>query len=162
MRFSPSIAKKIKNLRVILTLTFGGLFLSSCISTRNGFRVPERDPDTWMAMQVTGYCDCGECCGWKRNIFGRAVIASGPNKGKSKAVGMTASGTRARMGTIAADTRVLPFGTILYVEGYGYGRVEDRGGAIQGNKIDLFFNSHRAALKWGRRSRQVAVWYPGR
>ena len=43
---------------------------------------------------------------------------------------MTASGTRARHGTLAADTSVLPFGTVVEVPGYGFGRVEDRGGAI--------------------------------
>lgn len=75
-------------------------------------------------------------------------------------VGQTASGTMARPGTVAADTRVLPFGTLVYVEGYGWGRVEDRGGAIRGNKLDLFFRSHRQALEWGRQHHQVQVWLP--
>ncbi len=54
-------------------------------------------------------------------------------------------------GTIAADTKYYPFGTIMYVPGYGKGVVEDRGSAIKGpGRIDLFFNSHGRALKWGR------------
>jgi len=55
---------------------------------------------------------------------------------------------------------VYPFGTVFYIEGYGYGRVEDRGGAIKGERIDLFFLSHRRALRWGRRTVRAKVWLP--
>jgi 3D (Asp-Asp-Asp) domain-containing protein len=72
---------------------------------------------------------------------------------------MTASGSQARHGTVAADTLRYPFGTILYIEGYGYGRVEDRGGAIKGDHIDLFFKSHEKALEWGRRHKRVLIWF---
>jgi 3D (Asp-Asp-Asp) domain-containing protein len=73
---------------------------------------------------------------------------------------VTASGTKARKGTIAADTRKFPFGTIMYIEGYGYGRVEDRGGAIKGNHIDLYFRTHQQALEWGKQTKRVKVWLP--
>jgi 3D domain len=64
-------------------------------------------------------------------------------------------------GTIAADTRFYPFGTRMYVPGYGWGRVEDRGGAIKGkDRIDLFFESHQDALYWGRRKVPVQIYYP--
>lgn len=60
-------------------------------------------------------------------------------------------------GTIAADTRYYPMGTRMYVPGWGYGRVEDRGGAIKGpRRLDLFFRSHGQAQEWGRRP--VKVW----
>ncbi|MBT3194322.1 MAG: 3D domain-containing protein, partial [Verrucomicrobia bacterium] len=85
---------------------------------------------------------------------------SGPLKGKVKRVGVTAWGTKAKRGTIAADTRRFPFGTIMHIEGYGYGRVEDRGGAIKGNHIDLFFHSHKQALQWGKQTKRVRVWLP--
>jgi 3D (Asp-Asp-Asp) domain-containing protein len=88
------------------------------------------------------------------------VIASGPDKGKPKRVGITASGTRARRGTLAADTRYYPFGTVMFVPGYGYGRVEDRGGAIRGEHIDVFFRSRRRALEWGRQTLPVRIWLP--
>jgi 3D (Asp-Asp-Asp) domain-containing protein len=88
------------------------------------------------------------------------VFSSGPLKGKPKKVGITASGTRARKGTIAADTRKYPFGTIMYIEGYGYGRVEDRGGAIKGEHIDLYFRSHKQALEWGKKTKRVKIWVP--
>jgi 3D (Asp-Asp-Asp) domain-containing protein len=108
-----------------------------------------------MEVEASGYCSCGECCGWRRSLLGTPVSKS---TGKRKAVGVTASGTRARPGTIAADTRVFPFGTVLYVPGYGYGRVEDRGSSMVGNKIDLFFPSHRQALEWGRKRVRALVW----
>lgn len=109
---------------------------------------------------TTAYCPCRECCSWKRNWLGQAVIASGPNKGKPKAVGITASGTKARFGTIAADTSIFPFGTVMYVPGYGYGVVEDRGGEIKGYHIDLYYSSHQTALEWGREIKEIKVWFP--
>ena len=109
-------------------------------------------------MIVTGYCRCGECCGWKRNWYGRPVYTSGPNKGKRKHVGLTASGTMAHKGTIAADLTRYTVGTIMYVEGYGYGRVEDSGGMIKGEHIDLYFLTHRQAQVWGRQRKTVKVW----
>jgi hypothetical protein len=61
-------------------------------------------------------------------------------------------------GTIAADTAYYPFGTRMYVPGYGWGRVEDRGGAIKGPaRIDIFYHSHRDALQWGRRRVNVTI-----
>lgn len=87
---------------------------------------PGRAPRV-VTLETTGYCSCGRCCGWTRNWFFRPVYASGLNRGKPKPVGLTASGVRARPGTIAADTSLFPFGTVMHVPGYGYGRVEDRG-----------------------------------
>ena len=100
---------------------------------------------------VTGYCNCGKCCGWRRSWFGFGppVYDYGPQKGKPKAVGVTYSGTRAHHGTIAADLSVYPIGTKLVVPGYGEGVVEDVGGAIKGRHIDIWFPSHREARRWG-------------
>jgi hypothetical protein len=54
-----------------------------------------------------------------------------------------------------------PFGTRMYVPGYGWGTVEDRGGAIKGrDRIDLFFDSHDDALLWGRKKVEVRIEYP--
>ncbi len=61
-------------------------------------------------------------------------------------------------GTIAADTNYYPFGTRMYIPGYGWGTVEDRGSAIKGPaRIDLFFSSHQEALQWGRRKVNVTI-----
>lgn len=62
-------------------------------------------------------------------------------------------------GTIAADTRHYPFGTRMYVPGYGYGVVEDRGSAIQGpGIIDIYHGSHAGALHWGRQQVEVTIY----
>ena len=75
-------------------------------------------------------------------------------------MGQTASGKQVKHGTIAADTTIYPFGTVIYVPGYGYGVVEDRGGAIKGERLDLYFSSHSQAKNWGRKKQEVQVWYP--
>ncbi len=139
------------------------LFLSSCIVFLTGcvgprYRIPKGAKPQIVKMETTGYCKCGKCCGWKRNWKLQPVVAYGPGKGQPKAVGITAAGTKAAPGTIAADTRRYPFGTIMYIPGYGWGRVEDIGSAIKGNHIDLFFSSHQKALEWGREYKKVKVW----
>lgn len=64
-------------------------------------------------------------------------------------------------GTIAADTRYYAFDTRMYVPGYGWGVVQDRGGAIKGSsRIDLYFPTHGRANQWGRRRVQVQVYAP--
>ena len=125
-----------------------------------GIRPPRGVKPQTVTILTTGYCRCGACCGWKRNWLLRPVYAYGPLKGQSKKVGQTASGVMARPGTIAADTQLYPFGTILYIEGYGYGRVEDRGGAIKGKHIDLYFRTHHQAMRWGKQTKSVRVWLP--
>lgn len=74
-----------------------------------------------------------------------------------KYYGITASGLRVKPGIVAVDPRVIPLGTKLYVEGYGYSLAADTGGAIKGNKIDLFFESVSEARKFGRRNIKVYV-----
>lgn len=64
-------------------------------------------------------------------------------------------------GTIAADTNYYPFGTRIQVPGYGWGEVRDRGSAIRGpNRLDIYFDSHRQALQWGRQRVPVKIIYP--
>jgi hypothetical protein len=63
-----------------------------------------------------------------------------------------------RDGTLAADTNHYPFNTRMYVPGYGWGRVEDKGGAIKGpHKLDVFVNRHSQTRPWGRRNLTVRV-----
>lgn len=79
--------------------------------------------------------------------------------------GITYSGVKVRRGdysTIAADLRVFPLGTILYIPGYGYGVVADKGGAIRGNKIDLYFKTKRDVFEqWGKKAIDVYVVHRG-
>lgn len=110
-------------------------------------------------IEVTAYCSCERCCGWKRDWRGIPVFASGRNRGKRKQIGQTASGLFARRGTLAADTEYYPFGTQMYIPGYGLGTVQDRGGAIRGaRRLDLYMHSHDAAKKWGRKWVEVFVY----
>lgn len=88
---------------------------------------------------LTGYCACPICCGAWSNI-------ENP---------ITASGEIAAAGrTIAADTSMFAFGTRLLINGQVY-VVEDRGSAIKGNHIDIFFSTHEEALEWGKRYSDV-------
>lgn len=137
----------------ILLIGFG-IAMAGCASLGKGGRVE------YTTLEATGYCKCGECCGWRRNLLLQPVYAYGPMEGEKKKIGITASGTKAKKGTIAADTSVFPFGTRMRIPGYGDGVVEDRGGAIQGGKIDLFFKTHKQALEWGRQMVTVEVRYP--
>ncbi|WP_036730217.1 3D domain-containing protein [Peptoniphilus mikwangii] len=76
---------------------------------------------------------------------------------------LTALGTKARVGAVAVDPKVIPLGSKLYIEtmdgwpSYGYAVAEDTGGAIKGNRIDLFFNSNATANDFGRRNVKVYV-----
>lgn len=77
--------------------------------------------------------------------------------------GITYSGVKVRrdkntISTIAADPKIFPLGTILYVPGYGYGVVADTGSAIKGRKIDLYFSTTKQVFKeWGKKEVEVLV-----
>ena len=86
--------------------------------------------------KITAYCSCSKCCG--------------------KSTGMTASGTRATAGKTVAASSKFAFGTKLNINGHIY-TVEDRGGAISGNRIDIYVNSHSEALQWGVKYLPVSV-----
>lgn len=80
-------------------------------------------------FKLTAYCSCKKCCG--------------------KTDGITATGTKAKQGrTIAVDTDVIPYGSKVMINGKEY-VAEDCGGAIKGNRIDVFFNNHTDALIFG-------------
>lgn len=67
----------------------------------------------------------------------------------------TFTGVYPHIGTIAVDPAVIPLGSRLWVEGYGYGVAEDTGGLIHGNIIDLFMDSREECLAWGRKKVNV-------
>lgn len=82
--------------------------------------------------------------------------STGKNPG-DPAYGITASGIPVAHGVVAVDPNVIPLGTQLYVEGYGYAVAADTGGAIKGNKIDLFYHDLGEALEFGRQTVRVYV-----
>ena len=76
--------------------------------------------------------------------------------------GKTASGRTVErnpngISTVSVDPSVFPFGTIFYVEGYGYAIASDTGSAINGNELDLYFDSSNECYDWGRKSVKVTV-----
>ena len=70
---------------------------------------------------------------------------------------LTKSGTLSRVGAVAVDPRVIPLGTELYVEGYGYCVAEDTGRLIKGNRIDVYLDSEAECVEWGVKNVTVHV-----
>lgn len=93
---------------------------------------------------ATAYCSCKKCC---------------DKDPSSKWYGITASGRKARWGTVAVDRRLIGLGTWLRIEGFPKTifRADDVGGAIKGKHIDLWFPSHREALEFGRQKLVVEL-----
>jgi len=94
-------------------------------------------------MRVTAYCPCAICCG-------------------SQADGITAGGepVTANGGRFVAAPKDIAFGAMVQVPGYADGRpvpVLDRGGAIKGDRLDVFFRTHAEALAWGVRWLDVTI-----
>ena len=95
-------------------------------------------------MEVTAYCPCTKCCGPNAN----GITASG------KAVSYNAGAF------VAADTSRYAFGTRFSIPGYHDGQaveVIDRGSAIKGDHLDVFFPTHEQALQWGRQRLAVTI-----
>ena len=100
-------------------------------------------------MDASAYCPCTKCC----DNWGTIPVSSGKRK--------TASGHTIKIGDkFVAAPRKYPFGTEMMIPGYNNGRivkVEDVGGAIKGNKLDLYFDKHTEALQFGRQKIAVKV-----
>lgn len=81
-----------------------------------------------------------------------------PSAGRGKyATGRTKMGIRAGYGVVAVDPRVIPLGTMVYVEGYGIAYACDIGGAIKGNRIDLCLPTNAECIRFGRRKVRVHI-----
>ena len=97
--------------------------------------------------KLTAYCACEKCCGaWAKN---RPLDKDG------NPIIYTASMAEAKQGvTVAADTDVLPFGTVILIDGHEY-TVQDRGGGVKGNHIDVFFDTHEEARAFGLQYKEI-------
>jgi 3D (Asp-Asp-Asp) domain-containing protein len=91
-----------------------------------------------LTMVATGYDGCYKC--------------NYPYYGQPSYIGLPLA-----RGIVAVDPNVIPMGTKLYVEGYGEAIAADQGGAIKGNRIDLFFDTHQQALNWGMKTVKVTI-----
>lgn len=131
----------------LFTITLGMVLVGASFALADDKAVAEGIilPEEWIDAVATAYCPCEICCGkWALN--------------RPDGIVYTASGAIAEEGvTIAADWSVYSPGTILYIEGIGERTVQDRGGAISGQKIDVFFNNHEDALHFGRQEVRIKV-----
>lgn len=100
-------------------------------------------------FDLTAYCPCSVCCGvWAENR---------PTDKNGKEIVYGASGEALKSGiSVAVDPDLIPYGTRLIINGKEY-IAHDCGGAIKGNKIDIYFTSHGEALEFGRKSGEVYV-----
>lgn len=109
---------------------------------------PEQNPEPYEAepvslgeFTITHYCSCPVCCGeWAENR---------PTDDNGREIVLTASGARAEAGrTIAVDPDIIPLGSTVIINGQEY-IAQDTGGAIQGNRIDIYCSSHEEAINLG-------------
>ena len=125
--------------KVLLQGTLGILNVS-----RGGEQVLYRKT---IRVKATAYCPCSICTGKFRTASGYARTASGT----------IAKRDPSGYSTIAVDPNIIPIGTKVYVEGYGFAIAEDTGGAIKGNIIDVFFDTHNQAEDWGVKYKNVYI-----
>jgi len=134
------------------------ILVSGCATIPRGYGKTET-----RKMLVTAYDAGKKSTGWK-NKYGcflmPPVYAYGPHEGERKKVGITSDGTKAKKGTIAADISRYPYGTKMYVPGYGWGEVHDIGSAIKGDHIDIFFPDEKDAKAWGRKHLDIIINKP--
>lgn len=90
-------------------------------------------------FRITAYCACEKCCfEW--------------------ADGITATGTVPTEGrTVAVDPSIIPYGTVIIIDGHEYIAEDCSVNYIHGNEIDIFFNSHDAALEFGIQYAEVFI-----
>lgn len=109
-----------------------------------------QEPDEIFEAKVTAYCSCPKCCGiWSKDH---------PSRQGTDYEQYTTSGTVPTAGrTIAVDPDIIPLGSKVVLNGHEY-VAEDTGSGVKGNHIDIYFDSHEAALDWGVRTMEVQVF----
>lgn len=109
------------------------------------------EPVSLGEFKLTAYCPCEKCCGkW---AFNRPIDEDG------KEIVYGSIGERLQSGySIAVDPSVIAYGTEVIINGHTY-KAQDCGGAIKGNRIDVYFDSHQDALEFGVQYAEVFVVY---
>ncbi len=90
--------------------------------------------------------------GFVRYRSARQVEASAYTLAEGSGTGLTSTGVVPYHGIVAVDPSVIPYGTRMYIPGYGFAVAGDCGGAINGNRIDLYMDNYGDAINWGRRN----------
>lgn len=120
------------------------------ISTTTNYLQDEYGKYYERKMKITAYCSCSKCCG--KYAYNRPKDANGNDIIK------TASGANAKHKYTLSAGKNYKFGTKIYVPNVGMCEVQDRGGGVGGNHLDMYFSSHSEALKWGCKTLIVKIY----
>lgn len=91
--------------------------------------------------EITAYCPCAICCGHE--------------------TGITATGYPVQVGTVAVDPKIIPYFSVLRVEGFKQLFIAmDSGRLIKGKRLDLYYPTHEAAVQFGRKKLAIKIWKP--
>lgn len=90
-------------------------------------------------------------------VFEATAYYPGPRNYGGGVGARTATGMLAQRGVVAVDPAVIPLGTLLYIDGYGYALAADTGGAIRGKRVDLCYNTYEEAIQFGRHPVKVYI-----
>ena len=142
---------------IILGAICGCLILSNIIQVYQANKTLRKTQERFTEIMLEQQPDISEFPNRKLGRFSLTWY-SPLELGKSEEKLRTSTGTRPKEGrTIAVDPRVIPYGSIVYIQGYGYFIAEDCGGAIKENRIDIYTKSHEYALQQGRKVANVWV-----
>lgn len=109
----------------------------------------ESEPVCLGEFRTTAYCTCVKCCGiWS---------SEHPSRVGTDCVQRTKSGTIPTAGrTVSVDPDVIPLGTAIIIDGHEY-IAEDTGNAVKGNTLDIYFDSHEAAVEYGVQKKTIYI-----
>ena len=100
-------------------------------------------------FKLTAYCSCSKCC--DEYALNRPIDENGNE------IVIGASGEVLTAGySIAVDPRVIPYGTVVIINGKEY-EAQDCGGAIKNKRIDVYFNDHKEALEFGVQYAEIFI-----
>jgi 3D (Asp-Asp-Asp) domain-containing protein len=117
--------------------------------------VQDPSPRIVAAGTRTMTADRGAFAGHEFMIMEATAYYPGPHNYGGGVGPRTAIGLLTQRGVVAVDPSIIRLGSHLYIEGYGYAVAGDTGGAIQGLRIDLCYNTYNEAIQFGRRPVKV-------
>ena len=146
---------------VILAVVCGGLIGLLGFQNIQFHKAIEQQTTKYTELMITQQPDIKEFPNRKLGKFSLSWY-SPKELGKENASELrTSTGTTPKEGrTIAVDPKLIPYGSIVYIQDYGYFVAEDCGGAIKQNRIDIFTNSHSYAIQQGKKV--AGVWILGK
>ena len=146
---------------VILAVVCAGLVGLSIVQNVQFRKMLDKQTEKYTEMMIEAQPDIQD---FPNRKLGRFTISwySPKELGKTSPSQLrTSTGTTPKEGrTIAVDPKVIPYGSIVYIQDYGYYIAEDCGGDIKQNRIDIFTNSHETAIQQGRKV--ANIWILGK